>query len=76
MTNLKPWSGICSKSCWEATEKRCRCRCMGLYHGGANVKRLDDFLAREEVRKVDEAYDGCRDPRQNLYGPEKVLSKA
>jgi hypothetical protein len=39
----EPWNGICSKSCWTATEDRCRCKCRGRYHGAAKQERLEGF---------------------------------
>lgn len=25
--------GVCDERCWDATEKRCQCRCGGAHHG-------------------------------------------
>lgn len=51
---VKAWKGICSKSCWEATETRCRCRCKGRHRGGGKQKRLEAFKAHEEEGEVDD----------------------
>lgn len=35
----KPWKEAgCCKACWEALEKRCKCRCNGRFHGAGRVR--------------------------------------
>ena len=49
----KAWRGICSRACWTAKEKWCRCRCKGAYHGvglPSKGKSLDRFV--EETHTI------------------------
>jgi hypothetical protein len=48
----KPWEEICSRSCWIATQDRCRCRCKGRHHGNARQSRLEDLIPVLEEEEI------------------------
>ena len=48
----EPWEEICSRSCWIATQDRCRCRCKGRHHGNARQSRLEDVLPVLEEEEI------------------------
>lgn len=37
----QPWTGVCCEACWNATGKRCECKCHGVYHGKGRVRKLE-----------------------------------
>lgn len=51
-----PWSGICCKSCWNATEDKCVCHCLGENHGKGlkeNIREqvIEDLIVQKEFEK-------------------------
>lgn len=50
---VKPWSGVCHKACWFATQEKCVCRCTGKYHGRGLIQEKKCKGMKKDERRAE-----------------------